>query len=222
MQDNTSPSNPYDNTPKDNSAAPEENSPTLDADNKPTEPSGWSPVSSDEGWSTATPSNASTASESPTAPHQQYQDYGQNQPHASYMPPTAGYQQYAPPVGPPVDQSSPYGYPAYGQHPAPYGQPYGVAPAQQAERDEEISKWVGVGGLTSWIWAWFIGMPFLIPIGAGIVGLVFAYRARSAGRRAQAGFVMGWINAVGAVVLGILLVILFFAFVAYASANNIH
>lgn len=217
MQDNTSnPSNPYDDTPNANNAAPKENATPPVGENKPAAAPGWSPVSSDAQWDTPATSESPKPSESHSAP---YPDYGQA--HAPYMPPQAGYGNYAPPVGPPAEPVGQYGYPAYGQQPYP-GQPYGVAQVPQPERDEEISKWVGIGGLTSWIWAWFIGMPFLIPIAAGIVGLVFAYRARAQGRRAQAGFIMGWINAVGAVVLGLLLVVLFFAFIAFASANNIH
>lgn len=251
MQDNTSnPSNPYDQTPKDSNPDqkstdeakkndPVQGSDSWDAPDVANENvngdgltapvdtpshSGWSPVSSEAPRETP----AADGYTSPSAPHSgPYNGYGQ--PHAPYGPPQTGNASYAPPVGPPVEQAPQYGHPAYGQQPytnQPYpGQPYnsyGVVPVSPPERDEEISKWIGVGGLTSWIWAWFIGMPFIIPIAAGIVGLVFAYRARSGGRRAQAGFVMGWINAVGAVVLGLLLVVLFFSFVAFATANNIH
>lgn len=192
----------------------------------------WTPASSSNDWDAPTKDDAAKAAEGLSGHYTPHTPYGQQSPYGSPADGSSGYAQsgyVAPPA--PASGSSPYGAPQYGHNPqfAPqYGNQFGggtgfgpQGPVDQAAQDEEVSKWVGIGGLVAWGIGWFLGgFTFIFTVIAGIVGLVYAYRARRGGRRATAGLVMGWINSIGIVLTIFIVVLLFLLVFAAAGAGG--
>lgn len=240
MQDNTNtPINPESN----DSTSPLGN--TSNTPNPSTESSDWTSTGSTSNTSTPPSYDAPKPHAAPSGPYGSTPSgYDAPPPYAAPAPYPApgGYGQSSPYGNPPEGYNKPadsYGQPQQPSQYSPYGQPSphpqygqanqfagsnifaGLSSPDQAVKDEEISKWLGIGGVVSWWAAWFLGgFPFLFTIIAGIIGLVYAYRARSAGRKATVGLALGWLNAVGTVVSGIILVVLFFFVLAAAGGAS--